>query len=921
MTSQNNYTTALLKELGYSMYHFCRPNRQGGGVAIIAKTKFTPKNGKTIAYKTFEVYLQSLKILKNSHPVTLVIVYRIGKESKSDFINEFYSFTEFLVTNFNHFIVCGDFNVHVNKPNDNFVSDFHDILNTFSLEQSVHEPTHICGNTLDLIIHDPTVLHISDIHIEKPDVSDHSLVFFKMNCNLESKDKREITFRNFKNVDVASFRNDIANNLDGFLNTSSDENFEESVSLFNQVFGEIVNQHAPLITKLVEVNKKPGWIDQEFRSARRERRRLYKTWKRTKSTADRERFEFSRRSVNTMSVSKRKLYFSKCILESENSQKELFNICNSLLDVQKSKSLPDCEDSFQLANKFNEYFVTKISKIRHELLCVDVNNVNINKLSYGIGGSTCAQPTLSTFSPISENELKKIITSRKIKTSAGDAIPAQLLTHCLDQILPALVKIVNLSLSTGCIHGLKDSVITPLLKKHGLDQENLANYRPIANILYLSKLIEVVVSIQVDNHMTLNEIHIPYQSGYKTGHGCETLLLKLTDDILKTMDSGKCTIKLLIDLSAAFDTVDHDRLLSILFNEIGLRGVALRWFTSYLLNRRQAVNINGNISDYLDFPYGVPQGSVLGPKLFNIYVRNFIHTLKQAGFDAHGYADDHQVKKVFSVEFQYEAIHSSIPRCLDVIAHWMKASFLKLNSGKSQVIIFTPRNLADQIHIDEIKLSDGCRIPVSTMVTNLGVKFDSVLTFSPQINAICSQSYRLLRNLASVRKYLSFNDLRVLVQSIIVSRIDNCNSLLYGVLVRNMNKLQKLQNACARFIYGKKKRDHVSPLLNELHWLPIRQRIIFKILLFVFKFYQNSAPVYIMESLNKSQRDEFILTVPRTSTHYGDRAFSNCAPRLWNALPLSIRISNSIGHFRSHLKHHLFVNFDTYMSHANLYIE
>ena len=227
----------------------------------------------------------------------------------------------------------------------------------------------------------------------------------------------------------------------------------------------------------------------------------------------------------------------------------------------------------------------------------------------------------------------------------------------------------------------------------------------------------------------------------------------------------------------------------------------------------------------------------------------------------------------------------------------------------------------EQIHIDVIKLSDGCRIPVSTMVTNLGVKFDSLLTFSPQINAICSHSYRLLRNLASVRKYLSFNDLRVLVQSIIVSRIDNCNSLLYGVLVRNMNKLQKLQNACARFIYGKKKRDHVSPLLNELHWLPIRQRIIFKILLFVFKFYQNSAPVYIMESLNKSQRDEFILTIPRTSTHYGDRAFSNCAPRLWNALPLSIRISNSIGHFRSHLKHHLFVNFDTYMSHANLYIE
>ena len=421
--------------------------------------------------------------------------------------------------------------------------------------------------------------------------------------------------------------------------------------------------------------------------------------------------------------------------------------------------------------------------------------------------------------------------------------------------------------------------------------------------------------------MDLNNLHIPYQSGYKTGHGCETLLLKLNDDILKAMDTGKCTILLLLDLSAAFDTVDHDRLLSILFNEIGLRGVVLRWFTSYLLHRRQAVNIKGQISDFLDILYGVPQGSVLGPILFNIYVRNFINILNEAGFTAHGYADDHQIFKFFSIEFQYESICFSIPRCLEIIAHWMKASFLKLNSSKSQIIIFTPKNLAKHVVIDQIKLRDGCTIPVSNVVTNLGVQFDRELTFSPQINSICSSAFRFLRNLASIRKYLSKNNLRILVQSIIVSRIDNCNSLLYGVLALNLNKLQKLQNACARLIYGKKKSDHVSPLLHELHWLPIRQRIVFKILLFVFKFYQNVAPTYIMESLSKSERGDYILKVPRTSTRYGDRAFSNCAPRLWNALPLPIRASGTIEYFKSHLKHHLFANFDIYILHANLYLD
>ena len=183
MTSENNHTSALLKDLGYSMYHCFRSDRKGGGVAIIAKSTYIAKHGKTFSYKTFEVVMQNLKISNNSCSVTLVTIYRLGKESKSDFINEFYSFTEFLIMNFTNFIICGDFNIHVNKPSETFVSEFNDILSTFSLKQSVHEPTHVCGNTLDLIIHDPTVLDICDIHVEKPDESDHSIIFFNMQCN------------------------------------------------------------------------------------------------------------------------------------------------------------------------------------------------------------------------------------------------------------------------------------------------------------------------------------------------------------------------------------------------------------------------------------------------------------------------------------------------------------------------------------------------------------------------------------------------------------------------------------------------------------------------------------------------------------------------------------------------------------------
>ena len=920
MTSQNNQTSALLQEAGYNIFHFCRQNRKGGGVGIIARNKFIPKNGKLMAFHTFEIFMQSFKI-PNSHPLTLVVIYRHGEESQTDFIREFYSLVKFLVTNTIYFLICGDFNIHVNKPDDRLALDFNDILETFSLVQSVHEPTHKLGNTLDLIIHDPTMLSISNILIEKPDRSDHFLVFFNISCQFDSSTKKQISFRNLKNVDFNSFRNDIENQVNYFLSNSNVHNFEETVSLFKEVFGNVVNVHAPIVTKTVEIHNTPAWIDLEFRKARSERRRLYKIWKRTRSDTDRELYVTARREVNDLSVGKRKLYFSSCISESSSSQRELFKICNSLLDVKKSSSLPDCENSALLADKFNQYFVQKITNIRNNMLTVDVDSIYINKLSYGIGGRGCAQSTLSQFNPISQDELKKIIKSRKIKTCAQDTFPAELLEACLDQILPALTEVVNISLTTGSIQGLKDAVITPLLKKYDLDKDRLANYRPVHGILYLSKIIETVISIQLAAHMDRNDLHVPHQSGYKPNHSCETLLLSLVDNILKTMDDMKCTIFLLLDLSSAFDTIDHDRELAILADEIGLQGVVLNWFRSYLLDRRQAVNIKGRISDFLNITYGAPQGSVLGPKLFNIYVRNFIRMLQEAGYTAHGYADDHQVGKIFSIEFQYNAIRCSIPHCLELIACWMKASFLKLNSSKSQVIIFAPKQLVGQLYIDEIKLRDGCRIPVSNLVTNLGAKFDSELTFAPQINAICSSSYKLLRNLASVRKFLSPDDLRILVQSIIVSRIDNCNSLLYGVLACNLNKLQKLQNACARMIYGKRKFEHVTPLLHELHWLPIRQRIVFKILLFVFKFFQNSLPIYLMDSLQVSERGEVMLKVPRTSTPYGDRAFSSCAPKLWNALPLHIRSSKSINYFRKQLKHHLFENFDIFIGRVNMYNE
>ena len=376
---------------------------------------------------------------------------------------------------------------------------------------------------------------------------------------------------------------------------------------------------------------------------------------------------------------------------------------------------------------------------------------------------------------------------------------------------------------------------------------------------------------------------------------------------------------LLLDLSAAFDTVDHEVLLDILWFELGFRGKAYNWFVEFLRDRRQAVNIDGHKSSFKDNIFGVPQGSVIGPFLFNIYVRSLIKMMELAGFTIHGYADDHQVLYSFQVDFQVAAIRKTVPQGLDLISRWMNRHFLKLNPDKSQVIVFQPKGDAGQVVFERMMLSDGSYIPISQLVQNLGVRFDSQLTFSPHISSIIADGYHLIRNIASIRKYLSLEHLKTLVNSIVIAKVDNCNSLLYGISGYDSDRLQKFQNSCARLIYGKRKYDHVSTLLRELHWLPSEARPYFKILCYVFKCIHDLAPSYLADLIVMRRGHDLSLAVPRCSSRIGDRAFSVAGPRLWNALPVNIRQIKTLETFKTQLKHHLFSSFQHYKLKINIY--
>ena len=289
-----------------------------------------------------------------------------------------------------------------------------------------------------------------------------------------------------------------------------------------------------------------------------------------------------------------------------------------------------------------------------------------------------------------------------------DPIPSKLMQPSLDVVLPVLTQLVNQSLKEGSMTGIKESILDPLLKKTGLDVDDKKNFRPVNNLLYLSKLTERAVAEQLDDHMTLNNLHENSQFAYKTHHNTETMMLGLTDEVLRGFDNNQATVIIFLDLSAAVDTLDVGKLLEIMKGEIGVDGVALQWFRSFLEGRTQRVKIENEYSECLEVPCGAPQGSVLGPKLFNINVRSQPMVFKHCLFSSSSFADDSNGRKQFALTFQFNVLTNDIVNCLNNITEWSNAHFMKINPDKTEIVLLCPSSLINEVGIRGVFYDGQC---------------------------------------------------------------------------------------------------------------------------------------------------------------------------------------------------------------------
>ena len=203
----------------------------------------------------------------------------------------------------------------------------------------------------------------------------------------------------------------------------------------------------------------------------------------------------------------------------------------------------------------------------------------------------------------------------------------------------------------------------------------------------MSKITERVVNLRLDEHMDKYCLHESSQFGYKTHHNTETMMLSLTDEALRGFDNNMATVIIFLDLSAAFDTIDIEKLLQILEDEIGISGTALQWFRSFLTGRTQRVKISCEYSESLEVPCGAPQGSVLGPKLFNINVRSQPLAFQHCKFNSSSFADDSNGRRTFAITFQFNILSSEVVKCMDEIVQWSNLHFMKINPDKTEILL------------------------------------------------------------------------------------------------------------------------------------------------------------------------------------------------------------------------------------------
>lgn len=822
----------------------------------------------------------SCLVLKQGHNFSLIALYRSPSYNPTNFLDSLHNLLLDMKDTPNIAII-GDININIiESVLDKHASEYLTLLAAHGLLPGHTYPTR-GTNCID---HCMIKAKTSPVVIQLPaTITDHCPII----AQFYSQDRiKNITDKSYKQCDYQGVCRDLLN-IDWSKHLDMTD-VNGATDSFLKILSSIIEKYT--VVKNIprsRRNKKP-WITPGLIRCMRKRDKLHlKSRKEPNNNEVKDIYTKYRNTCNNLLKRLKRIYerseFKKCSKDYKKTWQNIKRVCNFANKRNQAEELLKLEpDNLKSLNKVNNYFINVGSNLANEILCN--SNTSETSLAAGLGirnhqcESLCLLPT-------DEMEVYSIIQSLKIDSAPGwDGITTRLIKKTLPYVLKPITLICQASLDSGVVpKALKKSIISPIHK--GGDGGNVSNYRPISLLPTLSKILEKIVNKRLRQYLESKSLLSNNQFGFRAQISTEHAVKAMTEQIILQLDKSRKTIGVFLDLAKAFDTVSIPILLAKL-EAIGIRGIPLQWFKSYLTERSQMVKINESTSEEAKISFGVPQGSILGPTLFLIYINDLCEMQLERGL-VFTYADD----TVLLFEGKsWSEVQSLANKGINKVVNWLRNNLLTINVSKTNYMTFAlnkssqPKSpLSLQIHDANCACSASCSCSALSPTEHmkyLGIIIDKHLRWTEHIKKLEGRTRKLIYTFKKLRHILPEDTFRTVYYALGQSIITYCISIWGAAATTNILPLERAQRALLKVMFFKPRRYSTEALYKEAKVLTVRQ-------LFIKATIHGQHAKVDKELLDRQthkRRKDIIFTIPTYRTMYARKSFIAHGPILYNRI-------------------------------------